>query len=474
MEMPSGICQVLINCVTNNLLHIMNKNFSFYSKFFVIFQTVLILLMGLGVSVYFGYVVYDNEKAALINRVYNISKTLDSDRIVLLHGDTTDLESSDYNYLKKKLVDLRTVNTDARFLYILGYRRDISKLFFYVDSESPDSVDTYSPPGEVYEDSTKEEIDNFLKGVAFAENPYTDAWGRWVSASAPVFSSDTGLPIAMVGIDIGASKLIKDIIFVASFPFIISIILSILFYAFHKMRLREKMNELNNVKLEFSSFMSHEIRGFVTKVKGGLRALVHEDFGILTPDQSSYVKDIMVQSDEFAELVEEFLDVGHLEQDTEMSLSIGDYNLLDILKSVVADVGEALHRKEISIIYEGNMPEKVYCPCDNNKIGRVFSNIILNAAKYSPDKSSIRIGYIDANTTHTIYIKDSGIGIPDSQKENMFKKFFRANNARDIHTSGTGLGLYFSKLIVEKHRGKIWYESVEGNGTTFFISLPKE
>ncbi|MDB5204800.1 MAG: walK [Candidatus Taylorbacteria bacterium] len=452
----------------------MNKKFSLYSKFFVTAQTIVILLMGAGLSWYFGYIVYENEKSALINRVYNIATTLDSDTISGLRGDPTDLSNPNYVYLKKKLVDLRNVNTDARFLYVLGYRPAVEKLFFYADSESPDSVDTYSPPGELYNQTTKLEIDNFLRGIAFAENPYSDDWGRWVSASAPIISSETGLPIAMVGIDIDASKLIKDIVLVSLFPFIIAIILAILFFVFHKMRMREKLNELNNVKLEFSSFMSHEIRGFVTKVKGGLRALEHEDFGILTPDQSSYVKDMIVQSDEFAELVEEFLDVGHLEQDIEMSLLMENYNILDILKRVVADIADTLHRKEISIIYEGNIPDKVYCPCDNNKMGRVFSNILLNAAKYSPEKSSIRIGYVDANTSHTIYIKDSGIGIPDSQKESMFKKFFRANNARDIHTSGTGLGLYFSKLIVEKHRGRIWYESVEGNGTTFYISLPKQ
>lgn len=452
----------------------MTKKFSFYSKFFVTVQTVLVLLIGGGLSWYFGHVVYENEKAALINRVENIAKTLDSNIISELNGDVSDLTNPNYIYLKKKLVDLRAVNTDARFLYILGYKANVQKLFFYVDSESPESVDTYSQPGDLYEDTTKVEIDNFLQGVSFAEDPYTDAWGRWVSASAPIISDITGLPVAMVGIDVDASKLINDILFVSGFPFVVAIILAILLFVFHRVRAKERMNELNNVKLEFTSFMSHEIRGFVTKVKGGLRALVHEDFGILTPDQSSYVKDLIVQSDEFAELVEEFLDVGHLEQDTEMSLSIGDYNLVDVLKSVVADVGEALHRKNISVIYEGNMPEKVYCPCDNNKIGRVFSNIILNAAKYSAEHSSIRVGYIDANTSHTIYVKDSGIGIPESQRDNMFKKFFRANNARESHSGGTGLGLYFSKLIVEKHRGRIWFESVEGKGTTFFISLPKE
>ena len=66
------------------------------------------------------------------------------------------------------------------------------------------------------------------------------------------------------------------------------------------------------------------------------------------------------------------------------------------------------------------------------------------------------------------------IGIPLKEHENMFKKFYRASNAREVHASGTGLGLYFSKLIVERHDGKIWFESLEGSGTTFFVSLPKK
>jgi signal transduction histidine kinase len=448
------------------------KPFSF-SKFFIVSQTLIVLILGAMLSWYFGYTVFESEKSALINRIYNVAKTMDASVVEGLAGNETDLENSKYIYLKKKLFDLKSVNTDAKFLYIMGYDRDISKLFFFVDSETPDSISTYSPPGSVYEESSNLEIDNFLRGVAFAEGPYKDAWGRWVSAYAPIISEKSGLPIAIVGIDVDAHKFIQEIVIASLLPFIISIILAILLFIFHKIRMREKSSELNNIKMEFTSFMSHEIRGFVTKIKGGLRALTHEDFGILTADQASYITDLMGQSDEFGNLIEEFLDIGHLEQDSEISLSKGDYNLLDIIKGVVGDAKEALAKKDIGVVYEGNVPDKVYCICDNNKVGRVFSNIITNAIKYSAEKSSIHVGYIDANTSHTIYIKDSGIGIPDSEKNNMFKKFFRATNARDIHTTGTGLGLYFSKLIVEKHGGKIWFESIEGNGTTFYISLPK-
>lgn len=444
------------------------------SKFSAFVQVALILTIGFVSSWYFGMSVFKNEKNILINRVYNIAKTLDVSRIEELSGSDKDIGTPNYDFLKKKLFDLKSINTDSKFIYIMGYNRDASKLFFFVDSETPDSVDTYSPPGEIYEESTDIEIDNFLKGIAFAEGPYKDSWGRWVSAYAPVISERTGLPIAVVGIDVDATRLLRDIAIAASIPLVISIILAVLFFIFHEIRRKEKLNELNNIKLEFTSFMSHEIRGFVTKIKGGLRVLAHEDYGILTEDQASYVHDLITESDEFGELIEEFLDIGHLEQDTEISLSKNEFNLLDIVKSIVADVQDSLIKKSLTIVYEGNVPDKIYCSCDNNKIGRVFSNIIMNAIKYSPERSAIHIGYIDSNTSHTMYIKDSGIGIPDAEKNNMFKKFFRALNARDMHTTGTGLGLYFSKLIIEKHGGKIWFESREGRGTTFYISLPKD
>lgn len=446
---------------------------TFGSNLFLSIQIVIVVLSGIFGSWFFGFSVFRNEKEALINRAYNIARTLDEQTIENLSGNESDINNPNYLYLKKKLVNLKPVNRDAKFIYVMGYSREESKLFFFADSEAPDSVETYSPPGEIYEDSTDVQIDNFLRAVAFAEGPYQDNWGRWVSAYAPIVSERTGLPIAIVGIDIDATKFIRDIVVAAALPFIISLVISFFIFIFHRIRTKEKMNELNNIKLEFTSFMSHEIRGFVTKIKGGLNTLLHEDYGMLTEDQTSYVRELVTESDEFAGLIEEFLDIGHLEQDSEISLSKSDFNLLDIIKGVFADLNDSLMHKNISVVYEGNVPEKIYCVCDNNKIGRVFSNIIMNAVKYSPEKSSIHVGYLDANTSHTLYIKDAGIGIPENEKTNMFKKFFRAGNARDVHISGTGLGLYFSKLIIEKHNGKIWFESIEGKGTTFFISLPK-
>lgn len=448
------------------------KKISLESKIFLLFE-ITILIVGVAVSWYFGVIAFEKDKDALLNRVNNISVLVPSDIVEELDGSISDLSNPSYLYLKRKMVELKSINSDARFVYLMGYRQDVNKLFFFVDSESPQDTDSYSPPGQVYEDSTEFEIDNFIKGVAFAEGPYTDSWGRWVSAYAPITSSETKLPIAVIGIDVGADSIIKDVIYAAGLPALMTILLIMVFGVFHKRKIRQKEDELSNIKIEFTSFISHEIFGFITKMKTGLRSLNNEEYGALSDDQKSFIHSMVTQSDDFSDLVQEFLDIGNIERDNEISLSKSESNIIDLIKGVVGDLRDVLDKKSITVIYEGNVPEKIYSNCDNNKISRVFANILSNSIKYSPERSSIRVGYIDGNVDHTIYIKDEGMGIPENEKSKVFSKFFRAENAKVAKSAGTGLGLYFSKLIIEKHNGKMWFESTEGKGATFFISIPK-
>ncbi len=449
------------------------KKAAFNSKWIVIIEGTLILLVGAVISVYMGRVVFEKEKTALVLQASSVAALIDSTQVESLSSDSSDLLKPQYADLKSEMVELKRVNKEARFVYLMGYREDIDKMFFYVDSESPEDEVSYSPPGQVYEESSDLEISNFIRGIAFAEGPYSDRWGKWISAAAPIYSKTTGRPIAIVGIDVNAKNMILDIAYAAVLPFLLSLFLVAILYVSYKMRQRQKDDELNNIKMEFTSFMSHEIRGFIGKIKMSLKMLQNEELGALADDQKVYLHEMIGQTDSFSELIEEFLEIGKIEKDNEISLSKSDANLLDIIKGVIGDLREQLDKKSVTIVYEGNMPEKVYASCDSNKMARVFANITGNAIKYSPERGVIHFGYIDGNTAHTIYIKNDGIGIPEGDKDKMFTKFFRASNAREIHSSGTGLGLYFSKLIVEKHGGKIWFESEEGSGATFFISIPK-
>ncbi len=438
----------------------------------LVIQVILVLVLGIVSSLYTAQRVAQKEKDALINRVEIVSKTLHRSPLSKLKGDKTDLKNSDYAYLKRKMVEIKSVNPDARFIYLMGYNQQVDKLYFIVDSEPMGSKD-YSPPGEVYEESTEEQINNFLDSKSFAEGPYQDRWGRWVSAYAPILSADNGLPIALIGIDISASHFIREVLSSSIFSLLFSMLVALFFIITYKTRINKKDIEINNIKLEFSSFISHEIRGFITTMKGGLSLLYQEEIGKLTSKQQSFIYDLLQQGEEFEELVQDFLDVARLEEDSEVAMRTEESNIIDILKSVESDAKELLVKKNITIIHEGNLPEKIFVFCDSIKINRVLANVLSNAIKYSPEHSGVRIGHIEGSQTHTIYIKDSGIGIPQKEQSDLFTKFFRASNAKNVHISGTGLGLYFSKLIIEKHNGKIWFESTEGGGTTFFISLPK-
>jgi len=95
-----------------------------------------------------------------------------------------------------------------------------------------------------------------------------------------------------------------------------------------------------------------------------------------------------------------------------------------------------------------------------------------NAIKYSKEKALIAVGCQRKKSEVVFFVEDNGIGIPKHQQNQVFSKFFRAENVMIVHTDGTGLGLYIVKAIVEAHGGKVWFESEEGKGTTFFFSLP--
>jgi signal transduction histidine kinase len=111
---------------------------------------------------------------------------------------------------------------------------------------------------------------------------------------------------------------------------------------------------------------------------------------------------------------------------------------------------------------------------DVRRMEQVFSNVIGNAIKYSPDEGDIEIAIREARGAQevVISIRDHGIGIPLHEQGRIFGRFARASNSGARKIGGTGLGLYLCRELVERHAGRIWFESVQGQGSTFFIALP--
>jgi signal transduction histidine kinase len=119
-------------------------------------------------------------------------------------------------------------------------------------------------------------------------------------------------------------------------------------------------------------------------------------------------------------------------------------------------------------------PEPIIVQVDPHRIEQVINNLISNAIKYSPDGGNIQIQVCadQEKKLALLSVRDPGIGIPAHQQARIFGRFVRADNVREREIGGTGLGLYLSRELIERHNGRIWFESVEGHGSTFFVSLP--
>ena len=110
---------------------------------------------------------------------------------------------------------------------------------------------------------------------------------------------------------------------------------------------------------------------------------------------------------------------------------------------------------------------------DYQRLREVFTNLLGNAIKYSPDGGTISVGgKLGAYGTVKLYVRDEGIGIPPSDIERVFERFHRVDNRLARQTPGTGLGLFLVKSVVEAHNGRVWVESSPGEGSTFWVELP--
>ena len=196
-----------------------------------------------------------NQRNDLLLRAKNIAITINQEDIKNLKGNETDLNNISYQKLKILINSIHKLNSDTRFVYLMGIYED--KEFFYVDSEDPSSKD-YSPPGQIYEDSTKLDIYNHKNGIAYTNGPYVDSWGKWISAYAPVFDINTGEVLALIGIDVKADDFINNIYKIWLIGGALTILLCIIFLLliyFNKASL-EHIDQIENLNTDLQK--SHE------------------------------------------------------------------------------------------------------------------------------------------------------------------------------------------------------------------------
>jgi len=233
----------------------------------------------------------------------------------------------------------------------------------------------------------------------------------------------------------------------------------------------EQMAKLNKMKTEFISVASHQLRTPLSAMRWQAELLLSKMSEGLDEKQKEKITNIDMLSLRMTRLVNDLLDVAKIDQGR-LSLTIKEINISEcingILKEIILPLASA---KEIKVIFDdkGDLPMVM---ADADKMKLVFENLLSNAVKYTLEEGKIEINYEKDEDFAIFSIKDTGVGIPFSQQDQVFSKFFRSSNVVRYQTEGTGLGLYIAKNIIEQTGGKIWFESEENVGTTFNFTLP--
>lgn len=238
-------------------------------------------------------------------------------------------------------------------------------------------------------------------------------------------------------------------------------------------RANQRLGELDSAKSDFVSVAAHQLRTPLTGIKWSYTALLDPDTDPLNPDQKEIAEKGLASISNMIDLVNDLLNVAHVEEG-KMKFDIKKQSLLPIAQKAVESLKLVAEEKKISLSVK--IPKVDGFPetnIDSEKMGLVITNLLDNAVKYTPTGGRIDFSINQEQGAIKIVIQDSGIGIPKSQKDRLFTKFFRAENAISVQTSGTGLGLYMVKKIVERHGGKIIVDSVEGKGTAFIVTIPE-
>lgn len=232
---------------------------------------------------------------------------------------------------------------------------------------------------------------------------------------------------------------------------------------------REKLIE--KMKTEFVSFSAHQLRTPLSAIKWSLKMFLDGDLGKITKEQKSFISKTYEANEKMIELINDLLDVTRIEE--------GRYifkpeflQLEEIIQKVVKSLKGEIEKKEIKFKLEKPKEKLPKIKMDEEKIALAFQNLLENAIIYTPRGGKVKVSIKKLKNEVEISVKDNGIGIPKGQQKRVFSKFFRASNAMKMETRGTGLGLYITKNIIEAHGGKIWFESEEGRGSTFYFRLP--
>lgn len=234
----------------------------------------------------------------------------------------------------------------------------------------------------------------------------------------------------------------------------------------------EKLKKLYAVKSDIVSISAHQIRTSLSALKWIVKMFLDGDLGKLTPEQENLMRKAFDGVERSVEIVSDLLLANKTEEAIEKKYIYSKVDIVELIDSAIFDFSGEAHVRGIEIIFLKPTDGTLYLNADKDKIRIIFQNLLENAIKYSNLHGKVFITLKHQGDMAQISVKDTGIGISEEGKKKIFEKFFRDEEAKKKEAVGSGIGLFTSKQIVEKHGGRIWFDSEEKDGTTFFFTIP--
>src|SRR3989338_296347 len=432
-----------------------------------------------------------------------------------------------------QLLAVEQNNKDILFAYIFRKKTDQLSMEFVADSHSinpyantdndpsndvdanrdgiiePDGPDYLQWPGQDYEDPPEGTFRAYGVGPTTSKDLYEDSFGRVITGYAPIVSN--GQTIAVLAFDLKADDFFtithQTLYPFLSFILFLILIIFSLFYFIIRMSKKqlqkevaqrekieglagelskandklwvanEKLSELDKMKTEFVSMATHQLRSPLTAIKGYASMLLENSFGPVETKARGAVEIIFQSSQKLVQVIEDFLNITRIDLGT-MKYEKIQFDFGALVNNVVTELKPNIEKRGLKFSLEIAPKTNFNLVGDSGKLSQVISNLIDNAIKYTPPLSTsgepgtIRISLDRAKGKVRLTVADNGAGIPAATIPKLFQKFIRADDAGKLNITGTGLGLYVAKQIMEAHNGKIWAEADgTGRGSRFIVEV---
>lgn len=350
----------------------------------------------------------------------------------------------------------------------------------------------YTPYSKSFSSMTRLEIHANVLQTLLNKNPIltTPNWLNFILtfllASMTIFILFSFTPLiglTLLGLEIGLLFIVGYFLFVV-FNFWLILIHPLLtvficYYFFLPYRLivedkrrwkyqkkSEILGQVEELKTNFMSLISHDLKTPIAKIQGMAElALNSHDLN----EQRESLSSILRSSEELTSFVSNILDLTRIETN-KVTLQKSSKDINKIIEEVISSLNYLAKEKRIAIIKE--LEPLFSIKFDAHLIKQSLTNLIENALKYSQKDSRIIIRTTEADNLVKVTIIDSGPGLTEFEKENVFSKFYRGKNHLNLSVKGTGLGLYLVKYFIELHGGNVAVESSPGKGSTFWFTLP--